>query len=110
MTTLHIWQNKTDKSMKAFEVFGHAGYARHHEKDIICSAVSILTINTINYMEFLGEQFTLDTDERSGLIRCVFNRPIGHDSEVLMAAMISGFAHIQKEYGKKYIEILIEEV
>ena len=58
---------------KGFEVSGHSGYADAGE-DIVCAAISALTINCINSIEtFTNDEFLLDTDEEAGLIRLIFH-------------------------------------
>ena len=44
--------------IEGFSLKGHAGYAEHGS-DIVCSAVSMLTINTLNSIsEFTSDAFT----------------------------------------------------
>ena len=50
----------------AFEIFGHAGYAPHGE-DIVCAAVTILSLNTVNAIEqFTDVPFQAEADEKKG--------------------------------------------
>ena len=94
-----------------FTCDGHAGYAEAGE-DIVCAAVSVLVINTINSLEEIaGEPMQVETDEEAGLIRCNFTcRPLREASGVLMDSLVLGLTHIEKEYGKKYCELRFEEV
>ena len=108
MTTVSIWR-KEDKTM-AFEACGHAGYARFG-KDIVCSAISILMINTINSIEsFTKDEIETSADEKTGLIRCVFKNAPSDESELLVKSLILGLKQIQTEYGNKFIDINYEEV
>ena len=108
MTTISIWKN--DKGLKAFEAYGHANYSKFG-KDIVCSAISILLINTINSIEnFTSDIIDVTTDEKSGLIRCVFEKVPSKESDLLVKSMILGLKQIQNEYGKKFIDINYEEV
>ncbi len=108
MTTVSIWR-KND-STKAFEACGHAGYARIG-KDIVCSAISILMINTINSIdEFTEDRIEVTSDEKTGLIRCVFSDTASADSELLIKSLVLGLKQIQNEYGNKFIDINYEEV
>ena len=109
MTTVRIWKNR-DNIITAFELYGHAKYARLG-KDIVCAAISILATNTINSIEELTEDKTnVASDEKSGMIRCVFNNTPSDKSILLVDSMIIGLKQIQKEYGNKFIEIIFEEV
>ena len=49
MITITIYQNR-EQVAQGFRCIGHAGYANVGE-DIVCSAVSVLVINTINSIE-----------------------------------------------------------
>ena len=50
MTEIVIFKKKKLDYTVGFETLGHAGYAKRGE-DIICSATSVLVINTINSIE-----------------------------------------------------------
>jgi len=108
MTTVRIW--KQENSTKAFEAYGHAGYARLG-KDIVCSAISILMTNTVNSIEnFTSDSITVTSDEKTGLIRCVFSNTPSDKSELLIKSLVLGLKQIQENYGNKFIDIIIEEV
>ncbi len=47
---------------KAFSVYGHAGYGEFG-KDVVCSAVSSLTIHTVNV---ISDDLKCDVDIRTG--------------------------------------------
>ena len=89
---------------------GHAGYAEHGE-DIVCAAVSTLTINTLNAIEaFTNEPMKqLAFDQRTGHIDYVFTRrkegKYDQEAELLLKTMILGLESIKEMYGEKYIQI-----
>lgn len=89
---------------------GHSGYAKHGQ-DIICAAVSVLTLNTINAIErFTDEPFeVLAVDEQKGLIDVIFTkRKQGEyepEAELLIRTLILGLIDIKEMYGEKYIQI-----
>ena len=95
-----------------FRLTGHAGYAEEGE-DIVCSAVSILVINTINCIEkFTEEKFKCNADnDNGGYIE--FSLPKikeggkNHDVELLLESMLYGLNNIEKEYSQ-YIKIIDE--
>ena len=71
MICVTVVQTK-DKQIRAFQVAGHAGYAESGQ-DIVCSAVSALTITTINSLEaFTSQSFDVDQDEEDGVITVNF--------------------------------------
>ena len=117
MTTVFIYHNSNREYM-GFTCMGHAGYAKKSlfgkQPDILCSAISILTINTINSLEQLtGEKdnMKITTNEATGFMKCDFSVPITKpDSKVLLDAMVLGLTELSKEYGNKYLQVNFEEV
>ena len=94
---------------KGFEVSGHSGYADAGE-DIVCAAISALTINCINSIEtFTNDEFLLDTDEEAGLIRLIFSYNPGSKSELLIDSLALGLREIENE-NKEYITLDFKEV
>lgn len=109
MTRVVIGKNP-DGSYRQLICSGHAGYA-NAGRDIVCASVSVLVINTINALEELaGESFQTDCSEEDGFIRCDFKSPLQERSVFLLDAMVYGLMNIQKEYGKKYLQVEIKEV
>ena len=95
---------------KGFNCIGHSGYADAGE-DIVCAAISVLVINTINSLEQLsGEKFKLVTNEEEGLIDCRFGGCINEKSKLLLDSMVLGLEGIKKQYGKTFIDLTFEEV
>lgn len=96
---------------REFVCDGHAGYDAYG-KDIVCAAVSMLVINTVNSLEEIaGEKIEVETDEAKGYIRCLFvNQPIREASKVLMDSLVLGLTHIEEEYGKKHCRLSFKEV
>ena len=95
---------------KGFNCIGHSGYAEAGE-DIVCAAIYVLVINTINSLDQLaGEKFKLVTNEEDGLIDCRFDNTINDRSRLLLESMILGLQEIKKQYGKTFIDLTFEEV
>lgn len=95
---------------KGFNCIGHSGYAFSGE-DIVCSAISVLVINTINSLEQLaGEKFHIVTNPEEGLIDCRFEHNVNEKSALLLDSMILGLQEIKKQYGKTFIDLTFEEV
>ena len=90
---------------------GHAEYAKPGRPDILCAAVSALTIGTVNSLEELaGEQLEISQDEKTGYLKCEFEGTLQEKSNFLMDAMTFSLENISREYGQKYLQIRIEEV
>ncbi len=93
-----------------FNCIGHSGYAERGE-DIVCAAISVLVINTINSLDQLaGEKIRLVTNEEEGLIDCRFDGQINDKSRLLLDSMVLGLKEIKKQYGKTFIDLTFEEV
>lgn len=102
MIRVKIFRNNSD--IYGFRIKGHADFAEEGS-DIVCSAVSVLTINTINSIElFTDEPFNCETDEKvGGYLECMFPKiKVGnknHDVQLLLKTMLNGLNDIEKEYG-----------
>ncbi len=108
MTTVLL--KKAKDGYKGFTCTGHAGYAQSGS-DIICAAVSVLVINTINAMEqFADEQMDVVTGEQDGVIDVSFVNPVNEKTKLLMDTMVLGLKSIEEQYGKKYLRLKFEEV
>ncbi len=92
------------------EVKGHAGYDEYG-KDIVCAAVSVLTLNMANSVEkFTDDHFEGSVDEETGHFTFHFTDNISAESKLLMDSLILGITNIAESYGDKYIKIRFREV
>lgn len=85
-----------------FECRGHAG-AGESGQDIVCSAVSALTITTINgLIELLKLSCAVDTDD--GRLYCMLDSEVNGNelekAELLLETMALGLRSIAEEYGR----------
>ena len=105
-----IVKKRADGCYQSFECIGHAGYA-DSGSDIVCAAISILVINTINSLETLAKEDMQYTENSAkGRIQCIFQQPLSEGGVLLMDAMLLGLSFIKKQYGKKYLNVKIKEV
>ena len=101
---------KEDEHIVAFTCNGHAGYANESE-DIVCAAISMLVINTINSIEALtNTKPIVEAEQESGYIHCSFEEDITKEAALLLDSMILGLSQIKEQYGTKYIDVKIKEV
>ena len=94
-----------------FDMSGHAGYD-DIGKDIVCAAVSVLVINTLNSIErFTDDETSCVSDEGTGSIEFRFDGTPSHDATLLLDSMILGLEEIEdsNEY-EQYIDIIFKEV
>ena len=109
MIDVAVNRNKNGE-FTSFICNGHADFAEYG-KDIVCSAVSLLVINTVNSLdEITHEPMDVKGDEQQGLITCKFRKPLQDSSKILVESMILGLQNIEKQYGEKYCRIRIKEV
>ena len=117
MTTVTIIQSK-DGEYKGFVCAGHAGYA-NSGSDIVCAAISVLVINTINSLDQLTKaSLDVETEETDGYISCQFKEPLNEAQKLLMDSFVLGIEHGVDGYGsqkkffksKKYCELKFKEV
>lgn len=109
MIKITIYKNHEEEYV-GFRCIGHAGYA-DSGKDIICAAVSVLVLNTMNSIEkFTYDKFKMENDEKSGMIECLFCSKAGVETALLMDSMVLGLQGIEEQYGNEYLKVMIKEV
>ena len=97
---------KDSSGYVSFKCSGHAGFMKKG-RDIVCSAISMLTINTANSIMTLTDT-KITVDENDGFISWTFDDGCGRYASLLMDSMILGLRSLNEEYGK-YLTV-IEEV
>ena len=100
----------SEGNSRGIEVKGHAGYDEYG-RDIICAAVSSLTLNMANSVEaFTEDGFDGSMDKKTGSFRFRFTGEISPESKLLMDSLVLGLKNIEDSYGDEYIRIRFEEV
>ena len=99
----------TRKQGKYFS-FSCSGHAEYDDpgKDIVCSAVSMLVINTANAIDKFTETRIEGSDEDH--ISWYFPEKPDDKAELLMDAMLLGLKEIETKYGNDYLRLMIKEV
>lgn len=109
MTTITIRKTKLGE-YSGFNCIGHAEFAEEG-RDIVCAAVSMLVINTLNSLEeLLHVPMKVVSNEEAGLIDCCFEDSLSEKATLLMDSLVLGLKQTKLEYGKKYLELKFEEV
>ena len=110
MTKVTILKNKKNEYV-GFKAVGHAGYGEVGE-DIVCAAISVLTINTINAIDaYTDDEFSLKTDEKTGSMVFQLNDIPSKETALLLDTMVLGLQAMEDntEY-EDYIDLIFEEV
>ena len=84
---------------------GHAEYADPGQ-DIVCSAVSVLLINTANAIEqFTDDHFVWTQDEKKDLVELQLPSQVSQEAELLMKTLVLGLRGIEDSYGREFIQV-----
>ena len=106
MINVEFYRNKSEEIYK-FILSGHSDFGEEGN-DVVCSAVSVLVINTVNCVEkFTDDGFSLTADEKNGgYLEFEFSEKdkVSHDAGLLIKAMELGLLEIKNEYSC-YIKI-----
>ena len=106
MTAVTIY--KRSGQYAGFVIEGHAGYGEEGE-DIVCAAVSVLSLNALNSIEaFTEDRFS--GEEKDGYLSCSFPEALSEKAVLLLDSMVLGLTDIQRSYGQSYIRIVFKEV
>lgn len=90
-----------------FELRGHAGFLEYGN-DIVCAAVSILAVNTVNSIEtFTKDTCIMSEKEKNGILKYEITSTVSSKSQLLLRSFLLGLQSIRDIYGKKYISIKI---
>jgi uncharacterized protein YsxB (DUF464 family) len=100
---------KKEDYLFGFSVKGHAGYGKAG-KDIICSAVSTLVINTINSVETLTDDRFVGENAESGDLKFKVVSEVSSESKLLIKSLYLGLTNIEEEYGRNFVKVYIREV
>ncbi len=99
---------KKSGACRGFVCEGHAGYAEEGY-DIICSAVSALTVNAVNSIEALTGDAVL-AKTKDGFLEARIEGRLSDKSRLLLDSMVLGLQEIQKNYGNEYLRLIFKEV
>lgn len=110
MINVTIYKDSFD-NYKGFMFKGHANFSEYG-KDIVCAAVSVLVINTVNSLEaFTPDTFTLESEEKNGYLNLEFeHNKRSNEARILLDSMVLGLQGIYDNGNKKYIRIHFKEV
>ncbi len=92
-----------------FSCSGHAEYAEPGE-DIVCAAVSALTLTTANALEALTEDgMQAEQAEDGGYLMVQMEDPLSERAAVLLDALALGLQMIEESYGNRYLTVITSD-
>ena len=107
MTTVTVFKSETG-AYTGLRVSGHAGYA-FAGSDIVCAAVSTLTVNTINSVEqFTKDRVTVSGDEEKAVIEAGFegeNGVLSPEATLLLQSYEMGVRELAKQYDEVQVQV-----
>ncbi len=104
MISVDILRSENGK-VNGFVTKGHAGYAEEGY-DIICAAVSALTINTCNSLEALtDDDMEIEQAEDGGYLKLVLHAPVSEQAQILLDSLVLGLTMIENSYGSDFLDI-----
>lgn len=110
MTQAVIYKNSQTGEIVGFQTEGHAGFA-DAGYDIICAAVSVLVINTVNSIEqFTDTDCEITEDEENAVIRLmVHSSQTPKELQVLLQSLELGLSNVAYD-NPDYLSITFKEV
>ncbi len=112
MTHAVIYKSHVNGEVLGFKTYGHSGYA-DEGSDIVCSAISLLVINTINAIDtFTDAKYETQVNEDEALSSFMLTSEmteITSDIRVLLNALELGLSQVAAG-NPDYLSISIEEV
>ncbi len=104
MTTITLLSDE-EGILRGLEAHGHSGYAKSG-RDILCSAISALTINLANSVsEFTEDDFACEIVEKNGDFSFRIRGEISKESILLLKSCALDLQSIAEEYGTTFITI-----
>ena len=102
--TVVTFKYDEDGLLKGFCASGHAGF-RKRGSDIVCAAVSILTVNFVNSVDKLTDaHYKGEQDEKKGYLNIDVIEYNRSDIQLLFNSLKLGLEEISKNYSK-YLQI-----
>lgn len=113
MTVVDFFKDKEGRYL-GFECAGHMNDEMEEGTDILCAALSMLVINTINSIEtFSGSAVSYGYPEEGlgegGELSFRFESPPDEKATLLVDSMLLGLRSIRDTYGGEYLVINCKE-
>lgn len=101
MIVIDLYFNDETEYLEKFTVKGHAGYEARG-KDIVCAAVSCLTVATVNALQ---GRYRVDLIQNEGFISCSIQCPDVASNLITSAFREGAYALTTHEQYKDYVKL-----
>lgn len=98
---------RKDDHIRSFKVSGHAGYD-DYGKDIICSAISMLAINTVNSLQYIAGETLFTEQNEDGMLKASFDHCPNEAADVLLRSFELGVQGVIDQYGSEFVSLMYE--
>ena len=107
MINVTIFRDSSDE-YRGLSLVGHAGYAEYGQ-DIVCAAVSVLFINTVNAIEKFTDD-AMEVEQHTETDQIILHLPssISDESRLLIDSLLLGLQGVEEEYGNDYIRVIFQ--
>ncbi|MFA8439665.1 ribosomal-processing cysteine protease Prp [Pueribacillus sp. YX66] len=104
MIEINVERNQETKHITSFTISGHAN-AGPYGYDLVCAAVSALSIGTVNAVAKLCDvKLPIESGKKGGYLRCEIpndlTKSVEHDIQLLIEGMLVGLHDIAEEYSR----------
>ena len=108
MTEIYFTQN-ADHKITGFISSGHSGFARRG-RDIVCAAISALTITAVNSIEKIAQaEADVTQDIKTGKITLRLKSEPTDKTETILRSLVLGLQGIEAEYGGRHCKVTFKE-
>lgn len=110
MIKVTVFKEGSTGNLKGYSFKGHAGFD-DTGKDIVCSAASVLAINTANSIEkFADDETEVISSGNEGDLTLKFKGVPSENAVLLVNSMVLGVESIIESYGENFISLSFKEV
>ena len=107
---IRIVMHSSNGTLIGFDMEGHAGFDEYG-RDIVCAAVSVLVINTMNSIEALTDnRFEASVEEDAGSVHFLLDKEYDSRAVLLLDSLYLGLRDIENTYGNEFIQLHSKEV
>ncbi|UQS85310.1 ribosomal-processing cysteine protease Prp [Apilactobacillus apisilvae] len=107
MIKVNIYHNNLNDHITSFKLTGHAD-SGEYGKDIVCAAVSVLSISTVNGLDSVAhlESKVKSNNSDGGFMQVTIPEAKNHDTDIAAQAILSSFENGISDVSKNYAKYI----